>query len=141
MKTNIFKAIALGVLVWLSFAPAQLKAQAANPYMINNNTPCVLDIKYTIFDWNGTNCVPCDIGFISVPPGPPPTMINWNPLCSGCAVEIEILSVNGTAIPPIIAAFNNPPMQPHGHGPDPTGCSPTGMIHMNVHPHGADMHP
>jgi hypothetical protein len=142
MKTKIFKTIALGVLAWLFFAPAEVKAQIVNPYTFMNNTPtCTVTIKYTLFSWTPMGCNKfCTSGIIVVPPGPPTTMPVLPP-CN-CGVQIEIIDVNGfTVSPPIVAGANIPPIQPHGNGPDPSGCFPSGVINFDVHPHGTDIHP
>ena len=144
MKTKItLKAIALGVLVWLFLAPTQAKAQVMNPYSIMNNLTCPVKLKYTIYSWTATGCNnPCDVGVIVVPPGPPPTFIPWNPACTGCAVQIDIIDVGGVPLaPPLVASFGNPMVPPHANGPAPAGCSPTGNINLDVHPHGADINP
>jgi hypothetical protein len=143
MKTKFFaKTIALGALVWLFFASTQVKAQIMNPYTFMNNTPnCIVTIQYTIFSWTPMGCTNiCGGGTIAVPPGPPTTI----PITAGCdcGIQIDIIDVNGTPItPPITAGCNIPPIQPHGQGPDPSGCFPSGQIMFDVHPHGTDIHP
>jgi hypothetical protein len=147
MKTKFFaKTIALGALVWLFFASTQLKAQVANPYMIMNNTPCTVTLRITFHKHvpppSPTPCAPCLPPIIVVvPPSPPPTMVPVPAGCN-CGVMVEVIDVNGTPVnPPIAAGFNVPPLQPHGQGPDPSGCMPSGQIMFDVHPHGTDIHP
>jgi hypothetical protein len=148
MKTKIIaKAIALGVLVCLFFAPTQVKAQVVNPYQIINNLPCKVQIRYTFFQWSPTGCdLPCagpgGSGSISVPPSPPPTFIPIPASCPACGVRISIVAINGVAVlPPITAAFNVPPTPPNAMGPDPSGCSPSGNINLNVLPNAAHINP
>lgn len=143
MKTKTtLKAIAIGLLAWLFLAPTKSTAQVLNPYSIVNHMNCPVKLKYTIYDWTPNGCTnPCDVGFVVVPPGPGPFFIPWNPACSGCAVEIEIIDVGGTPIaPPIIASFGGA-FPPHANGPVPFPCSPSGNLNLDVHPHGADINP
>jgi hypothetical protein len=129
--------------VWLFFAPAQVKAQVMNPYTFMNNTPnCTVTIQYTFYKPAAGGCSPCSPPSIVVVPPGVPTMIPVSPAGCTCGVQIDVIDVNGTAVSPAITAgFNIPPIQPHGNGPDPSGCFPSGMITFDVHPHGVDIHP
>jgi hypothetical protein len=142
MKTKmLLKAIVLSALVWFLFAPTEAKAQVVNPYTIMNNTPCTVTLRITFYK-PPMPCTPCLPPIIVVvPPSPPPTIV---PLPAGCdcGVMVEVIDVNGTPVnPPVAAGFNIPPLQPHGQGPDPSGCMPSGQIMFDVHPHGTDIHP
>jgi hypothetical protein len=144
MKTKILsKAIAFCVLMCVFFAPTQAKAQVVNPYQINNNLPCKVEVRYTFFKLSATGCdVACAGGVITVPPSPPPTFIPIPASCQACGVRISLIAINGVAIiPPITAGFNVPPTPPNAAGPDPSGCSPTGVINLNVLPNAANINP
>jgi hypothetical protein len=144
MKTTIFKAIALGMLVWLSFAPTQAKAQVVNPYMVTNDLLCSVTIRWSVYTFNlmtGACDVVCDFGTITIPPGPPPTFIPWNAACAGCKVRISIINIGGTPIIPALTASFPPPPGPTVMGPAPAGCSPSGNVLMDVFPHATHIHP
>ena len=147
MKTKIFsKMIAVAAMLWLSFAPSQAKAQVMNPYMLTNDLLCPVMVRYTIFTTNtltGVCDMACDGGIVTLPPGPgaPPTIIPWNPACTGCKVTVSIFNIGGTPIVPPLTASFPPPPGPTVMGPAPAGCSPTGNVMMDVLPNATHIHP